>query len=813
MNLIARVMVLVLTLPLAASRFAGAQDAGTEKPLSEQGYIGLALRDIPDGHTVASWIFPGPLNGQGLEAPDVDLARPDVIVSVNGEAMNAEQFKEFIRSSAPGTQVVIEYRRANNRGGGIPDAIDAEDEVRRIEVTLESRDEWTGTIGRGRPSDWPDAFTEEQILEAERYNAGLVDVYAGPWLVDPGSDENIFGAALTEHNLKEPLEKLLDVFHEWIDRDEDYNLLRRVQAGFDNPFCLPELAKVIATRSVAPFPLDVPELKYEATHEPISFATEIMLASLDSEGVGGMITGPGPASASAEVARELLDALRWTDQVWMRDALRSVPRDEQFARRCVEFLRVPKHSFYISGPDSKSHIGVIRQSMAVDWDSLGNALLAFNEDSAEGLMDGAPGTMPGLEELNGLEPITLPEELNGSVGGPILAADFDEKVGWLVIGTDAANRYDMAKIAAVIEPGGNDEYYATDLRLGTRVIIDFAGDDHYTGTPEQGPGGALLGVSFIDDRAGDDVYEGELLACGAAMYGVSLLLDRAGNDIYRGSEWSLGAAVYGAGMIIDLGGGADQYLGDFLCEGVGGPRGFGCIVDDNGRDLYRANGPTPSAYGTPAVYQSFSQGMGFGYRNYAAGGIGMISDLGGDDRYEAGEFAQGGAYYYGLGILHDASGRDLYYGNRYGQGFGVHQAVGILVDDAGDDTYWSMTAASQGAAWDIGVGLLLDRAGNDTYQCDGLGQGGASMQAIAMLIDLAGRDRYVAGGGATQGQSGGNSYHYHETGAFSFSLLLDLGGEEDYYSRGRANNAVTETGSFNEKDPKNSGLHGLVIDE
>jgi len=96
------------------------------------------------------------------------------------------------------------------------------------------------------------------------------------------------------------------------------------------------------------------------------------------------------------------------------------------------------------------------------------------------------------------------------------------------------------------------------------------------------------------------------------MYGVSLLVDRAGNDIYSGKEWSLGAACYGAGMILDLGGG-DTYLGEFLCQGVGGPRGFGCIVDESGRDLYRANGPEPSAYGTPAVYQAFSQGVGFGF--------------------------------------------------------------------------------------------------------------------------------------------------------------------------------------------------------
>jgi len=785
------VILLVLCLPLAVSRSAGAQDTAADKPLSEQGYIGLALRDIPDGHTVVSWLFPGPLNGQALSAPSVDLARPDVIVSVNGEAMNAEQFKEFIRWSAPGTQIVIEYRRANNRGGGIPDAIDAEDEVQRLEVRLESREEWTGTMQRGRGHDTTVTFDE-------------------PHMLDPHDPDNILGRAIAEHELAEPLDKLLGVFTEWQERDDDYHSLSRVRAGFDNPFCLPELAS---------------SMLYSECSGAVMTPHGAALAAancLDTSTVGGW-RGPPPRCEVVEqhgdrravvddVARDIAFA-----EYFLHEGLGELINDRVFAERCIALLRVPRRTFYIAGEDAHAHLEVIRRSMEVNYVGL---LTALNW----GGLTAVDHSLDMKQRMDVLR--DLPEPLRDAVDGPICGA-FQYSFGppgwgstgetypeeWIVLGSPAANRYDMAKIAAVIDPGGDDEYYATDLRFGRRVIIDFAGDDHYTGTPEQGPGGALLGASLIDDRAGDDVYEGELLACGAAMYGVSLLLDRAGNDIYRGSEWSLGAAVYGAGMIIDLGGGSDQYLGDFLCEGVGGPRGFGCIIDDNGRDLYRANGPTPSAYGTPAVYQSFSQGMGFGYRNYAAGGIGMISDLGGDDRYEAGEFAQGGAYYYGLGILHDASGRDLYYGNRYGQGFGVHQAIGILVDDAGDDTYWSMTAASQGSAWDIGVGLLLDRAGNDTYQCDGLGQGGASMQGIAMLIDLAGKDRYVAGGGATQGQSGGNSYHYHDTGAFSFSLLLDLGGAEDHYSRGRANNAVTATGSLNENDPKNSGLHGLVIDD
>ena len=190
----------------------------------------------------------------------------------------------------------------------------------------------------------------------------------------------------------------------------------------------------------------------------------------------------------------------------------------------------------------------------------------------------------------------------------------------------------------------------------------------------------------------------------------------------------------------------------------------------------------------------------------------MLCDLGGDDRYEAGEFAQGGGYYWGLGILYDRSGNDLYYGNRYGQGFGCHQAIGILADDAGDDTYWAMCAACQGAAWDIAMGLLIDRGGNDSYQAEGLCQGSAAMQAIGWLIDLDGTDRYVARGEACHGCSAGNSYHYKETGCLSWSLLLDAGGTVDYYSSGRPNGATLAPGKPDEKNPENSPLHGLFVD-
>ncbi len=609
-------------------------------------------------------------------------------------------------------------------------------------------------------------------------------------MLDPDDAQNVLGAAVAQAGLAEPLSTLRKTFIAFRDRHTDTHQLSRVRAGFDHPFRLPELEQLVTQPT------------HEVPDDPVGVAARLLRENLDApeatETWPDVATEPSasatPQEAAALVALELASR-------HLAAALPKVDDTEALARDALALLRVPRRTFYVRGKEAPRHLAVMRRSEEMNVEHLALGLEAL-------------GALCRLEaaELEGLDPAEPPAELAGAVEGRILGATRGPQ-GWVVIGAAGDNRYDLAKLAIVIDVGGDDQYHASGLRLGVSAVIDFAGNDRYAGTPEQGPASALLGISLIDDRAGNDRYEGGLLSAGAAMFGASLLLDRAGNDTYVGSEWSIGAGMYGAGFLFDLGGGADTYIGEFLCQGVGGPLGLGVLVDEGGRDLYRANGPQPSGYGTPAVYNAFSQGIGFGYRMYGAGGIGILSDLGGDDRYEAGEFAQGGGYYYALGILHDAGGRDLYYGNRYAQGFGVHQGFGILADDSGNDTYWAMTAAGQGAAWDVGAGLLIDRGGDDSYQADGLAQGGASMQGIAMLIDLGGRDRYDAAGGATQGQSGGNQYHYKSTGALSFSVLLDQGGGEDVYSQGRTNGATTATGSANPSDPQHSQLHGLVIDD
>lgn len=758
-----------------------ADEASDPVPWDEQGYLGLTVRALRSGHTAVSWVRPGPLDGEALTSRRFDLGRPDLLVSLDGRPVDADGFVDAIHALSPGEEITLVYRKALERGGTFPDSLHHADALDTLTVELGSRHDWEGTIGRAAPDAVSRAFTTPRLIDPD---------------ASSGSGDEV-AAIVAEHGLGEAVDVLRKTFRDWWREHPDPHALSLVRVPFEDPFRLPDVARATAAPA---------ELLTDPTPDTlVRWIGDLLDLPVPDPPLGPLVDHADDPAAIAlgHILTRMEEAAALVRADLDHEALVTLVRNGQ------TLLRVPHETFYV-GPDSaRAALDAIHASLDL-FAASGGSLPAYRALPA--VLDAAIRAGDLDEALAALPPIPLPPELVGVVEGDLLYAESREG-GWLVVGDEGANTYDLAGLDVVIDVGGDDTYEASDIVVGNRVVVDLAGDDRYTGTASQGPASAILGAVVVDDHAGDDRYEGELLSAGAALYGVAVLIDRDGADHYEGSLWSCGAAVYGAGVILDLGDANDAYHGDFLCQGVGGPRGLGAIVDAGGRDLYRANGPSESAYGTPAVYRSFSQGMGFGYRGYAAGGIGVIDDLGGDDRYEAGEFAQGGAYYLGFGLLHDRGGRDLYYGNRYGQGFGVHQAHGVLWDEGGDDTYWSMTAASQGAAWDIGAGLLLDEAGDDTYQCDGLGQGAASQQAIGMLVDLDGRDRYVAGSGAVQGRSGGNAYHFDDTGAYSLSILVDRGGDDDFYSApGRANDTSASFGEANEEDPKASALHGVFVD-
>ena len=72
-----------------------------------------------------------------------------------------------------------------------------------------------------------------------------------------------------------------------------------------------------------------------------------------------------------------------------------------------------------------------------------------------------------------------------------------------------------------------------------------------------------------------------------------------------------------------------------------------------------------------------------------AGGMGLLLDIAGHDRYQSANFSQGHGYFFGVGLLLDLDGDDEYQAARYGHGSSAHYGVALFNDRHGDDRYGS----------------------------------------------------------------------------------------------------------------------------
>ncbi len=749
-------MIRLIFIVLCIARFS--LSAQPNHPWADEPYLGLAVRDTEHG-VVVGWVYPGPLGGRSFTS-EAGIQRGDNLVAINATPIaSREAFTDHIRSLAPGDDITITYRRSPDAdmNASVPKGGEGGEET-TLSVTLSSKDEWSGTVGRGlgeHTIPLPRRGEYERMIKDHAKELGVLTPDDG-------------------------LSNLIDHLGSVQEDAWDPNTLSHVAHAFQKPLALDGIAKTI-DEQIAP----IRAIGAKPNERDLRAIIESAFLMIDYRpravilGTGKLIFDPSSESAAA-----------------------------------MSLMRTMQQNWSIDPAQAEAQISVIRDSPALMRDALDSTSGFSVIYNAFYLADEYRYEMQN--ELEHRE-----NKLHDAVQGdtlPLYTMSFDSSV---VVGDTGDNTYDMSRIDHVVDLGGNDTYIWPEgiERSMNHVIVDFAGNDTYrSDSAFAGPGVGVFGGAIIDDHSGNDTYTSTKLASMATgLFGIGIILDRAGNDTYTNtgpnSGWSQGVGFYGIGLIIDREG-RDVYHAEKLSQGVGGPRGFGAIIDGGGNDLYRANGPNyGSAYGTPGVYLGMSQGFGFGVRGYAAGGVGVVDDMSGNDQYIAGEFSQGGGYYFGLGMIRDHAGHDIYHANRYGQAFAAHQAAGILIDDEGDDTYWSMTAASQSGVWDESVTLLLDKAGNDSYRCDGLGIGAASMQAIGIFIDLEGDDRYSANAGATIGQSGSNTYHYGSSGVMSFSGFFDLGGTDSYSGNGRTNNTAVLTGSRNEDVPENSNLYGIFVDE
>ena len=745
---------------LTACSIVQVEEPVIQPSTSGKPYLGIVFDDADSGKGVKIIrTLPGPLRETLQQGFNIELNK-DRLISIDGKPVTSKTLRPIISEYRPDQKMTLVFEHEYPGGyRQIP-----------VDIILDDETEWTGPVFKA-------SMINADDIRFEYLPEDLIDTQLN----------NLIKTEISSKGLGTEIDKLHTLFYEWQKKNKGFHSLSRVMFPFQHPDHLTELETTI-TNPIA-----------DLYKQPNIMFNEIA-KNLD-------LKAPAKKSCAATSTdwNTLFESIK-TSHSFLKKAFNKIDKTKV---QTVEegFLYLLTELSNMRPPDSqlnpKLSLVAMNSSMNIDYHSLLEAARTFDcFIKKENVL-----TINSSDKTEQI-PYQLKKAISGAIKSAVL---IDGR--WIVFGSEEDNHYDMSVIDVVYDPGGNDTYqYQKPDPFNLQLVIDKAGNDRYLSN-DIGPASGWFGISILIDHAGNDLYQGKIAANGTGMMGIGILIDYAGTDTFNGDHFSNGAAYYGAGLLLDLGNDADIYHSSTFSQGFGGPRGFGLLYDHSGNDLYRANGLTPSVYGTPAVYVSFSQGIGFGLRHYDSGGIGILYDAQGNDRYEGGEFSQAGGYYWGLGILHDEHGDDFYYGNRYSQGFAAHQATGILIDKQGNDNYWGMTAACQGAAWDVAMGLLVDASGNDSYQGDNLCQGSAAMQAMGWLIDMNGVDHYNATGHSVQGRSGNNTYHFTpENPVYSWSLLLDAGGDNDFYSSDAGNNQIYKYSEMNNETPAESLSHGLFID-
>ncbi len=367
---------------------------------------------------------------------------------------------------------------------------------------------------------------------------------------------------------------------------------------------------------------------------------------------------------------------------------------------------------------------------------------------------------------------TIRESLPLPGAAPAEVQTYHTPWGDIVLGTPGDDTYHGPAALLIIDPGGDDSYHLQGANWpAVNMIIDSGGDDSYCSPGGYALGGALMGVSWLEDFRGDDSYSSGPFSQGAGALGVGVLIDREGNDSYRGEYLCQGASFFGIGVLIDMEG-EDTYGADFGAQGANFAAGEALLADLGGDDFYRAGGRFRDWRSRDAT-KSFAQGCAAGIRPFTQGGRAVLFDREGEDSFEISYLGQGAGYWGGYGLLVSGGGDDSYSAERYAQGCGLHFALGALVDLNGEDSY-TLEGVGQGAGEDRAWGILLEGSGDDVYNSVRLARGAGGAGGIGLLLELAGDDTYPAAGQLTGG-AGSRTWELPGLG-----FMFEMSGDDSY---------------------------------
>lgn len=229
------------------------------------------------------------------------------------------------------------------------------------------------------------------------------------------------------------------------------------------------------------------------------------------------------------------------------------------------------------------------------------------------------------------------QELSASTEAAVPALREAAKAGW-----KGSVTFAVSGIPVEISGSGDDEHSA----LASGLCIDLGGRNRYKGRYGAGIGYASVLIDLGNDTKADfvdagggagvlgigiahflgvrpDLY-GKALSYGAAAGGVGIaVVDQQCRIESRSLGQGFGIAGFGA---LVLGKGSDNLKLGYLGQGAGMLGGTGWLVNLGGNDRYRTGGLVPDST-NPGGFICRAQG----YAGLMPGGIGLLTDLGGDD--------------------------------------------------------------------------------------------------------------------------------------------------------------------------------------
>lgn len=346
----------------------------------------------------------------------------------------------------------------------------------------------------------------------------------------------------------------------------------------------------------------------------------------------------------------------------------------------------------------------------------------------------------------------------------VVALTIPTPLGVIRIGDRQPHTFAARDNLLICDFGGNDTYTAgggSSPRLPFSAIIDLGGDDIYGDSltvRQFGYGNCGLGI--VIDLAGNDRYRASQLSQGVGIFGTGIVCDAAGNDDFALNVSGQGCGYFGVGMLLDRLGDDRYYLaGDGQgAGGIGG--GIGILADYRGNDRYTAE-PLAEKFNRGDYHSqgkinaNNAQGWGGGRRGDGsdghswAGGLGALIDCDGDDEYYAGNFSLGCGYWFGIGIVYDVAGNDLYRSCYFTQASGAHYCIGAMFDESGNDRHELFETAGAGLSfgWDFTISLMVDWAGDDSYTGKIISLANAQIRSNSFLFDFGGADLYQLNAG------------------------------------------------------------------